>query len=94
GERWKLPDTILAGIKYHHNLEGCPEEFQMEAIVSHTSNYIAKSAKIGESGNGNGLDLHNYVFQKSKITPDTIMTVKEKLLRKEEEIQNFLETII
>jgi len=93
GERWQLPESILAGIKYHHNIEACPENLQDEAIIAHTANYLAKSAKFGNSGDERLRKLHPFVETKLNITSGTLEKVKSELEKKREEINMFLESI-
>ena len=93
GERWQLPESILAGIKYHHNIEACPENLQNEAIIAHAANYLAKSAKFGNSGDERLWNLHPLVETKLNITSGTLDKVKSELEKKREEINMFLESI-
>ena len=93
GDRWQLPENIVAGIKYHHNIEACPEHLQEDAITAHAANYLAKSAKFGSSGDERLWELHPLVKTKLNITSETVDEVKSELDKKREEINMFLESI-
>lgn len=93
GERWHLPESIIAGIKYHHHLEGCPDEFLNEALIVHAANRLVKSVKFGNSGNEVLSEIHPLVEEKLGITSEILETAKEKLKKAEEHIENFLQSI-
>ena len=93
GERWKLPESILAGIKYHHAIDDCPEQMQTEALIGHVANYIAKSAHFGNSGDEQLPHLHPLVESKLNITQEMLSKVENTLEKKREEIDTFLESI-
>lgn len=93
GEKWQLPENIIAGIQYHHKIDSCPEHFMTEALIGHAANHIAKSVKIGNSGDEIIPDLHPFVEKKLKLNSKKIETVKEKLKKSKEEIENFLQAI-
>lgn len=93
GERWQLPEYILAGIQYHHRLDHCPEQYKKEAAIGHAANYLAKIAQIGNSGDELVPELNEFAAKKLKLTPAIIDYVKNDLIKSKEEIDNFVQSI-
>ncbi len=93
GEKWQLPENIIAGIQYHHNIDSCPENFITEALIGHTANHIAKSAKFGNSGDELVPDLHPFVEKKLKLNSKKIEAAKKEMEKSREVIDNFLQAI-
>jgi len=93
GEKWQLPENIIAGIQYHHKIDSCPDNFITEALIAHAANHIAKSVKFGNSGDEMIHDLHPFVEKKLKLNSKKIEAAKEELQKSREEIDNFLQAI-
>ena len=50
GEKWNLPNSILAGMRYHHEPQQAPQVYKPESLLAHCGNYFAHQLKIGISG--------------------------------------------
>ena len=92
--RWQLPESIIAGVRYHHAIEECPEEFVPEALVGHIANILTKSAKIGNSGNEQVPLINPQVEKMLHFKTKSFKSAKKALLEKREEIDNFLELLL
>ncbi len=93
-DRWKLPEAIVSGIKYHHDIESCPKDFISEALITHAANYIVKAAEFGNSGDNSIPDLHTKVLTDLKLNMKTIKHITSALELKRKEIDAFLEMIL
>jgi HD-like signal output (HDOD) protein len=93
-EQWHLPEGIIAAIRYHHNLEQCPEHLIRDALIGHSANYIVKKVHIGANGEVIEPVLHPLVETIFKILPDTFDRITTKLENQREGIDAFLEAIL
>jgi HD-like signal output (HDOD) protein len=53
GRKWGLPEPLIAGIEYHHNLQGIPENLAEHAIlvkIVAAANSICIQQDLGDSG--------------------------------------------
>ncbi len=92
--RWQLPESIIAGVRYHHAVDDCPEEYLPEALVGHVANILTKSAKIGNSGNEQISQINSHAHKMLKLTTKSFESAKKVLLKKREEIDNFLDFLL
>ncbi len=92
--RWQLPDSIIAGIQYHHSIDVCPHAFQREALIAHISNFLVKNNGIGNSGDEMVLPINSLAESKLKLTSKNLNNAKKALLDKRKEIDNFLELLL
>lgn len=54
---WKMPESLIAGIEYHHNPSAAPEEHRAMAYVIHLADTLAMM-----QGVGTGVDDMQYKF--------------------------------
>jgi len=54
---WKMPESLITGIEFHHNPAGAPEEFRAMAYVIHLADTLAMM-----QGVGTGVDDMQYKF--------------------------------
>lgn len=94
GDKWKLPEPIVMAIRHHNDLSGCPAGFKAEATIAYLSNYCAKTAKIGDSGDATIPALRASILDTAGISKDTLSTVTSELEKKREEIDLFLEVLL
>ncbi|MFC1477413.1 HDOD domain-containing protein [candidate division KSB1 bacterium] len=94
GNRWKLPDSIVSGLLYHHDLDSCPEEFLQEATITHLANYVCIKAHIGNSGDIADQKLHENVKIVLKINNKMIDQILGELEKKKDEIDAFFEILL
>jgi len=94
GDKWKLPQAIVAGMKHHHDVETCPKKFWKEVYIANAANYIVNKGKFGMSGNGGSAILHKKADESMKIDPKTFDHITAALELKRKEVDAFLDTII
>ncbi len=56
-KRWKMPESLIAGIQYHHNPIDAPEKYQAMSYVIHLADTLAMM-----QGVGTGVDDMQYKF--------------------------------
>ena len=59
GQQWKLPGKILPAITFHHTLNRVPEEAAREIFLCHVAEYLARTARVGQNGDGSPPVLHD-----------------------------------
>ncbi len=83
-DHWKLPAILSEAIRWHHELENT-KEFQEVAAIVHTANHLARTLKIGNSGDFSPLTihsaaasmLHHYNINPEDLTDEIKWGVKE-----------------
>ena len=94
GDKWKLPESIVAGIQYHHDFAACPVEYRPGAELAFISNYVVKKTGIGNSGDMIIPKLEPEILTSMKITKETLGKISASLELKRPEIDLFLDTLL
>ena len=93
GEQWSFPESILASIKFHHNINEAPEEYIKHAIISHLADIVARTAKIGSGGDDNIPNISDIVLKKTDLFPESIDKIVQQLLNKRKNIETFFKVV-
>ena len=96
-ERWSLPEQLVNAIAYHHEPELAEDHFTVTAIV-HFANYLARAAKIGNSGDSGVPELNEKVaeFLKLRRKEDNSIDIafyKRTLLEELEKSETFINVV-
>ena len=51
-ENWKLPERLVATLRYHHRPEEAPDAHRQIAAVAHAADVLARAILVGSGGDG------------------------------------------
>ena len=89
GEQWLFPDSIIASLKFHHQVHKAPKEYINHVIITHLADIVTRTAKIGSGGDDNIPKISDIVFEKTDLFPESIDQIVQQLLNKRNYIETF-----
>jgi len=92
-EKWKFPDRIILPIRFHHQVEKIPPDFNDEIYITYLSNIVAKRCGIGFGGDYADHVLNRDVMRKLKLKDKDISTFTSDLSKLKGKIESFFEAL-
>jgi len=93
GEKWKFPNRIILPIRFHHQIEKLPADFNEEIYITYLANYLASVSEIGFSGNYKEPFLNEIVLTKLSFNNDDVTALTKQLKKLTPKIETFFEAL-
>jgi HD-like signal output (HDOD) protein len=78
-DEWKLPTTLIAAVKHHHDPEAAPEQHQRLTALVHLGNHVSLTSGYGFPGERMSAGLQTQSLATLGLTPADIDTVAAAL---------------
>ena len=90
GEQWNFPESILAGIAYHHKVNLAPDKNRMYALIGNLSDIIARTAEVGNGGDSKIPEIDYGLIENTQLTPELIEEIIQQIKDKKEYLDTFV----
>jgi HD-like signal output (HDOD) protein len=77
-KRWKLPESIVATVQFHHHPMETPE-YRLETALVHIASRLAYAELMGEFLDGVIDDIHPDVWEITGLMDDEVLTMMEQV---------------
>ncbi len=77
-KRWKLPESIVATVQFHHHPMETPE-YRLETALVHIASRLAYAELMGEFLDGVIDDIHPEVWEITGLMDDEVLTMMEQV---------------
>ncbi len=89
GERWKFPQSLLDGIRFHHKVTESQDSKRMLVAAIHLADFCANEAGLGVVENTHRTPLQEEALSLTRFTEENLTALTDRLSHERGEIEGF-----
>ncbi|MFC1557651.1 HDOD domain-containing protein [candidate division KSB1 bacterium] len=91
---WRLPDQVIAAIKFHHSVEDIPENYKAEIYITQIAEYITRKIGLGNNGDYSPPELDKRVLDGLRLNEEDIDSFIHDFMKELPRIQAIFSNVL